>query len=167
MANQKPKQVPAAYTMLVSAAETVQGLLRHQLESFGLTMSQFRVLKSLMQASPLSQAVLGKEIQRGDSSINVVVTNLERRGWIARRAHRTDRRKVMIHLTPRGRELIERVYPHHAKVVCAQMRVLSGREQETLRRLCRKLDIGNPMKFIRELTKADADEAEGRWRRRQ
>ena len=60
MANQKPKQVPAAYTMLVSAAETVQGLLRHQLESFGLTMSQFRVLKSLMQASPLSQAAASR-----------------------------------------------------------------------------------------------------------
>ena len=160
MTNQKPKQVAAAYTMLVSASESVQGLLKHQLESFGLTMSQFHVLESLMQASPLSQATLGKKIERGDSSINVVVTNLERHGWIARRAHRTDGRKVMIHLTPKGRALIERVYPHHAKVVRAQMSVLNGREQETLRRLCRKLHLGNPMKFIRELTKAEADAAE-------
>jgi MarR family transcriptional regulator, 2-MHQ and catechol-resistance regulon repressor len=159
MSNEKPPRVLPAYTMLIAASEAVQGLLRHQLESFGLTMSQFHVLESLMQASPLSQAVLGKEIQRGDSSINVVVTNLERRGWIARRAHRTDRRKVMIHLTPKGRELIERVYPHHAKVVRAQMSALNKREQETLRRLCRKLSLGNPMKFIRELMKQRADEA--------
>jgi MarR family transcriptional regulator, 2-MHQ and catechol-resistance regulon repressor len=160
MADKKPPRVLAAYTMLVSATETVQGLLKHQMESFGLTMSQFHVLESLMRDSPLSQAVLGKKIQRGDSSINVVVTNLERHGWIARRAHRTDRRKVMIHLTPKGRKLIERLYPHHAKVVRAQMCVLSGREQETLRRLCRKLSIGNPGKFIRELMKQRADEAE-------
>jgi MarR family 2-MHQ and catechol resistance regulon transcriptional repressor len=104
--------------------------------------------------------VLGKKILRGESSINVVVTNLERQGWIARRAHRTDGRKVMIELTAKGRQLIERVYPHHVKVVRARMNVLSNREQEMLRRLCRKLDLGNPMKFVRELTKMDADAVE-------
>ena len=158
MTIRKPAQVSAAYPMLVRATESIQDLFRHQLESFGLTMSQFHVLESLMQASPLSQAVLGKKILRGESSINVVVTNLERRGWIARRAHR--RRKVMIDLTPKGRKLIERVYPHHVKVVRARMNVLTSREQEMLRRLCRKLDLGNPMKFVRELTKADAEAVE-------
>jgi MarR family 2-MHQ and catechol resistance regulon transcriptional repressor len=160
MTIKKPAQVPAAYPMLVRATESIQDLFRHQLESFGLTMSQFHVLESLMQASPLSQAVLGKKILRGESSINVVVTNLERRGWIARRAHRTDGRKVMIDLTPKGRKLIERVYPHHVKVVRARMSVLTSREQEMLRRLCRKLDLGNPMKFVRELTKVDAEAVE-------
>ena len=160
MSDEKPPRVLAAYTMLIAATETVQGLLRHQLESFGLTMTQFRLLTSLMRESPLSQAALGKNLQRGESNINVVVGNLERRGWIARRAHRTDRRKVMIHLTPKGRKLIERVHPHHAKVVRAQMSALNKREQETLRRLCRKLDIGNPIKFARVLTTVDADEAE-------
>jgi hypothetical protein len=46
------------------------------------------------------------------------------------------------------------------KVVRARMNVLSNREQEMLRRLCRKLDLGNPMKFVRELTKVDADAVE-------
>lgn len=59
----------------------------------------------------------------------------------------------MVGLTPKGRKLGERVYPHHVKVVRSRMNVLSSREQEMLRRLCRKLNVGNVTKFLRELTK--------------
>jgi hypothetical protein len=39
----------------------------------------------------------------------------------------------------------------HAIVVKAEMRVLNGREQETLSRMCVKLCQGDAVKFLKEL----------------
>jgi hypothetical protein len=39
----------------------------------------------------------------------------------------------------------------HAKVVKAEMKVLDGRQQETLSRTCVKLREGDAVKFLKEL----------------
>jgi hypothetical protein len=46
---------------------------------------------------------------------------------------------IQIHLTPRGRALIARVFPKHVEAVVKEMSALDPREQEALRRICRKL----------------------------
>ncbi len=53
-----------------------------------------------------------------------------------------DRRMIAVHLTAAGRRLIESVFPAHAKTIEAEMGRLAPREQEELRRLCRKLGRG-------------------------
>jgi DNA-binding MarR family transcriptional regulator len=154
----KKDRALAAYAEFEGATAKLNLLLDNQLRGFGLTEGQFRILETLLQAGPMSQAEIGQRISRHDSDIHVVAANLERRGLIARRAHDTDRRKVSVHLTPEGRKLITKFLPHRAKLVRAQMAVLSCRALETLRRLCRKLAEGDPVKFVLEMTRADADE---------
>jgi hypothetical protein len=46
-------------------------------------------------------------------------------------------------LTQPGRRLIERVFPGHARAIEREMSNLAPREQEELRRLCRKLGRGD------------------------
>jgi DNA-binding MarR family transcriptional regulator len=46
---------------------------------------------------------------------------------------------VKIYLTPKGKRLIARVFPEHAEAVTQEMSCLTPDEQETLRRICRKL----------------------------
>jgi MarR family 2-MHQ and catechol resistance regulon transcriptional repressor len=156
--NKKSQLAFAAFTYLVDANETVLSLLRYQLKLFGLTMSQFRTLAALLHEGVLSQAALSKKVHRTDADISIVVANLVKRGWVVRRAHRGDKRKVMVQLTPEGQKKIAKVFPRHVKVVRAQMAALKPREQEILRRLCRKLDMGNPMKFCADLTLVDEDD---------
>jgi DNA-binding MarR family transcriptional regulator len=64
---------------------------------------------------------------------------------------RFDRRIVLLRLTKHGEDLIRYVFPKHAKVVKAEMRVLDGREQESLSRMCVKLREGDAVKFLKEL----------------
>jgi len=47
-------------------------------------------------------------------SITVAVDRLEKRGLVERRAHGTDRRARIVHLTKEGRKLITRAYAQHA-----------------------------------------------------
>ena len=49
---------------------------------------------------------------------------------------------IQIHLTPKGRRLIARVFPEHAKVVAKVMSQLTAAEQEQLRQIARKLGRG-------------------------
>jgi MarR family 2-MHQ and catechol resistance regulon transcriptional repressor len=74
--------------------------------------------------------------------MTLVLDNLERHGWVRRERQAEDRRMIQIHLTPKGRRLITRVFPEHAKMVVKVMSKLSAAEQEQLRKIARKLGRG-------------------------
>lgn len=65
---------------------------------------------------------------------------------------------VALQLTPVGDALIADVIRKHEKAVKAYLRVLDGREQQRLSKLCRKLRKGDAMKFLRELMMEEAEE---------
>ena len=158
--DKRTQRALAAYTNLVRASETVVTLLSRQLDSFGLTMAQFRALEALLHLGPMSQATLSEKLLCGQSSMALLIRRLEKRGLIVRRAHQRDQRSRVIHLTPEGQKKIATVFPRQAKLIRARMSALKKREQETLRRLCRKLGRGDPVRFLKELTKVDADDGE-------
>jgi|HubBroStandDraft_1064217.scaffolds.fasta_scaffold14753_3 hypothetical protein len=99
---------------------------------------------------------------------------MEQSGWISResatRPRRdsavakapagaaTGRKIVVVQLTPQGKQLIARVFPKHAKVVKAEMKMLEGREQQTLSRLCQKLRKRDVMKWFKEITMEEVEE---------
>jgi MarR family transcriptional regulator, 2-MHQ and catechol-resistance regulon repressor len=128
-----------AYINLIRASESVAGRAAAQLEPSGLTLGQFGVLEALLHLGPLCQHTLAEKLLRSGGNITLVVDNLEKHGWARRERQKNDRRMIRIHLTPTGRRLIERVFPEHAKAVTRQMSGLDAAEQETLRRLTRKL----------------------------
>ena len=160
-AESETEQVLSSYLALVRATESVGALLRRQLMSFDLTMSQFHVLEALLHLGPMSQKLLGEKLLCSESNVTVVVGNLEARGLVTRQGHEQDRRKVMVHLTGKGQKLVAQAFPKHVKLIRAQMSALNTREQDTLRRLCKKLGHGNPMKFVLEMTRVDSEEVQG------
>jgi len=109
----------------------------------------------------MSQKLLGEKLLCSESNVTVVVGNLEARGLVTRQGHEQDRRKVMVHLTGKGQKLVAQAFPKHVKLIRAQMSALNTREQDTLRRLCKKLGHGNPMKFVLEMTRVDSEEVQG------
>jgi MarR family transcriptional regulator, 2-MHQ and catechol-resistance regulon repressor len=131
-----------AYINLIRAADSVASGTAAQLASHGLTVGQFGLLEALLHLGPLCQHALAAKLLRSGGNTTLVVDNLEKHGWVRRERQKDDRRMVRIHLTPQGRRLIERVFPEHARAVVRQMSRLKPAEQETLRRLARKLGRG-------------------------
>lgn len=143
----RPDEVLAlnSYIRLVRAFLSVQGQLLPPLQKeFGITDSQLGVLEALHHLGPLSQGQLCEKILRSGSNVTTVVDNLERDKLVRRERDEIDRRVQMVHLTERGRALMERVFPIHVRRLTERMGALSREEQKELGRLCRKLGTGQP-----------------------
>jgi MarR family 2-MHQ and catechol resistance regulon transcriptional repressor len=131
-----------AYINLVRASDTVLSKIAVDLESEGVTMGQFAVLEALLHLGPMCQHALAEKLLRSGGNMTLVVDNLQKQGWVRRQRQEKDRRMVEIHLTPKGRRLITRIFPEHAKVIARVMGELTPAEQEDLRRIARKLGRG-------------------------
>jgi MarR family 2-MHQ and catechol resistance regulon transcriptional repressor len=118
------------------------GALHRDLAGKRLTSSQFGVLEALFHLGPLCQGELAGKLLRSGASTTSVVEGLETRGFVVRQRTEEDKRFVRVALTGKGRRLIEEIFPRHAAAVARRFGVLTGEEQEQLRRLCRKLGLG-------------------------
>ena len=102
------------FLVLWKAARAVQTYAEKSIAELALCGSDFGVLEALLHKGPLPVNEIGKKILLTSGSITVAVDRLEKRGLVERRAHGTDRRARIVHLTKEGRKLITRAYAQHA-----------------------------------------------------
>jgi len=131
-----------AYIKLSRASGTIDAQLAANLARLGVTTGQLGVMEALMHLGPLTQTELGRKLLRSGGNVTTVIDNLERRGLVERQRNLDDRRVVTVTLAGTGRELIEQIFPDHARAVAQAMATLTVAEQEELGRLCRKLGRG-------------------------
>jgi MarR family 2-MHQ and catechol resistance regulon transcriptional repressor len=141
-ANSSQKRALNAYVKLARAANTAMAYARVGLEDADLTLSQFAVLEALYHLGPLNLGDLARRILTSSGNLTLVIDNLEKRGLAKRRQQGTDKRFIKASITPAGRKLIARIFPHHSRRIVDIMARLSSAEQEQLGRLCRKLGTG-------------------------
>lgn len=97
---------------LLNAREKVMEEFRPMLRGFALTEQQWRVIRILVEASPIEATELAARSRILAPSLTRILQNLELRSLISRRAIRADQRRAAIRLTARGRRLFNRVAPH-------------------------------------------------------
>ncbi|MDX6306868.1 MAG: MarR family transcriptional regulator, and catechol-resistance regulon repressor [Blastocatellia bacterium] len=102
------------FLVLWKAASAVQAYAEASISELEMCGSDFAVLEALLHKGPLPVNEIGKKILLTSGSITVAVDRLEKKGLVERRAHGTDRRARIVHLTKAGRKLIARVYADHA-----------------------------------------------------
>jgi MarR family 2-MHQ and catechol resistance regulon transcriptional repressor len=150
-----------AFINLMRASDSLAARGALLLESQGLTHGQFGTMEALFHLGPLCQRALGEKLLRSGGNLTLVIDNLEKKGWVRRERQPDDRRKVLVSLTPKGRARIEKVFPAHVAFLTGEFSGLTSREQETLRRLCRKLgrSLGGSKGAQRSKGKGGASEA--------
>jgi MarR family transcriptional regulator, 2-MHQ and catechol-resistance regulon repressor len=167
-----------AYLDLIDTADWLKREMRVPLESFDMTMQDFRLLEMLYREGALTMPDVGRRLGRVRQDVRVIVARLQERGWVGRmmvalpaveleRAHvakseaeqREGPRVGVVALTRSGKKMIANVFPRHTKMVKALMRVLDAREQESISKICRKLRSREAVfKFLREIRMVDEDE---------
>ncbi|HWO00764.1 MAG TPA: MarR family transcriptional regulator [Blastocatellia bacterium] len=128
------------FLVLWKAARAVEAYAEKSISELEMCGSDFAVLEALLHKGPLPVNEIGKKVLLTSGSITVAVDRLETKGLVERRAHGTDRRARIIHLTKEGRKMITRAYANHA----ADMERLAsasliGAERERLIRLLKKI----------------------------
>ena len=135
---EEQRQALGVYVKLMRAANRATSRIHSHLRDDNLTVSQFGVLEALYHLGPLSQSELGEKILKSNANLTTVVDGLERKALVARKRGEQDRRRVTVHLTEQGRELIAGVFPRHAEVVAKELAFLSKEEKDTLSAVLRK-----------------------------
>ena len=128
------------FLVLWKAARAVQACAEKSITDLEMCGSDFAVLEALLHKGPLPVNEIGKKILLTSGSITVAVDRLEKRELVERRAHGTDRRARIVHLTKEGRKLMTRAYAQHAadleRLALASLTVT---ERATLIRLLKKI----------------------------
>ncbi|MFZ0980830.1 MAG: MarR family transcriptional regulator [Candidatus Acidiferrales bacterium] len=175
---EKTQRALRAYVDLIDTGEWFKSELRGPLETFGVTMGEYRLLELLYHEGKLTVTDLAWKRRIKRQNAEVAIDRLGGYGWVRRRSvrlpptpfhkgsnvaksrwnePRVGRRVSMVSLTKSGEKFIGNVLPRHSKLVKSLMRVLDAREQDTLSRICRKLREGDVMKFVREIRMEDEE----------
>jgi DNA-binding MarR family transcriptional regulator len=172
---EKTRRAMQAYMDLIDTADWLRGELRVPLESFDLTMGEFRLLEMLNREGELFVPDAAKRRKAKRQNMKAMIKHLEGRGWVRRtivafppvafeESHwpksrrgekREGKRTSVVGLTASGKKFFREVLPRHSKLVKSLFHALDSREQMSLSRMCRKLREGDIVKFYREIRMQD------------
>jgi MarR family transcriptional regulator, 2-MHQ and catechol-resistance regulon repressor len=129
-----------ALESLLRAEASVRRRLSADLEREGLSATGFSVLVILTVAGgELELRVLRARLRTSKANATEVVTTLEGRGLVDRRRLANDRRAATVVISPRGKEVVDRLFPEHSERVAQTFAVLDEGEKRSLASICRKL----------------------------
>src|SRR5262249_16314799 len=146
----KPRPTPVsrpaegAFRTLIRTFGMLERAMQPYFAQFGISGSQWGVLRNLHRAeqegiSGLRLLDLSERFLIRPPSVTGVVDRLERAGLVQRDGSPTDLRAKQVVLTPRGRELVERVLQAHQSHIERVMSGLTLDEQTDLQRLLARL----------------------------
>ena len=132
----------ATLQLVIAIARSYQAIeqgVRPQLVEQGLTLTEFAVLEVLYHKGALPLGEIRDRILVTGASTTYVVKKLETRGLMRRRTSAEDQRVVFGELTPKGRALLDGVFPAHVDRLREVMGCLSVAEKQAAVRLLRRL----------------------------
>ncbi len=109
------------------------------LSEHDLTFNQFKVLEVLYHRGNLNIGAITKLTMSTPGNITVVIRNLKRDKWITSIADPEDKRASILTITKKGIDIIEKVFPNHAKQLTDYLDVLDDEELDTLYDLLNKV----------------------------
>jgi MarR family 2-MHQ and catechol resistance regulon transcriptional repressor len=136
------------FVVLMKACKTVGEHAIRQVQSSGLNFTDFTILEILLNKGDLPISSIGAKLFLTNGSMTIAIDRLERKGLVERIAHRTDRRTKLVHLTKKGRQVINPIFREHAKAIQSATNGLKREEKELVVELVKRLG-----KYAEELPK--------------
>ncbi|HSJ31361.1 MAG TPA: MarR family transcriptional regulator [Longimicrobiales bacterium] len=135
------------YVVLSRAYLAVERHSQADIARHELSQGEFAILEALYHRGPLLLGEVQRKILVSSGGVTYLVDRLEADGLVERRECPTDRRARYAALTPKGRQLMKRIFPEHAAALERAVAGLSGTEKKHAIDLLRKLgraaaDIG-------------------------
>jgi DNA-binding MarR family transcriptional regulator len=97
-----------------------------------LTATQLSALGSLELAGAMTPRELAEAERVRPPTMTKIVGRLEERGLVQRTPHPTDRRQVILAVTPEGREMLGQVQRAREQWLARRLAELTGEEREVL-----------------------------------
>lgn len=129
------------WVVLSRAHAAIEAKAADDVARYGLTLAEFGVLKAVYHKGPMSLGEIRRKCLVSSGGITYLADRLERKGTVKRHLSGRDRRLRYLELTPKGRHLIEQIFPQHAHRLEQVMSGLTPREQGRARALLKRLGL--------------------------
>lgn len=110
--------------------------------ALGLSPGQPKVLEYLMEYGESNQKAIADYCEIEQATVGSILTRMERDGLITRTQREGNRRSLYVSLTPRGREMGEKVAELFRRADARASAGLSGEEQLAIKELLKKVYCG-------------------------
>ncbi|MCC6947176.1 MAG: homoprotocatechuate degradation operon regulator HpaR [Bradyrhizobiaceae bacterium] len=124
---------------LMRAREAVMRRFRPHLAAHGFSDQQWRIIRALADAGGMEIGALAEQCQIHPASLSRMLPKLVRAGYVSRRNHKQDQRRVVVSITPRGRALFRTVAPESEEIYAAMERDIGAQKLRDLYRLLDEL----------------------------
>ena len=129
--------------LIISLARSSNKIRRSEsdiIRNSGLTFPQFGVLEVLYHKGDLRVCQIIEKTLSTGGNMTVVIQNLIKEGLISRYKDPKDNRAFIVHLTDKGRQRIEDVFPKHLANLNQALAHLTIEEKEHLHYLLKRLN---------------------------
>lgn len=99
---------------------------------YGLTSGQFAVLEALYHKGDLTIGDVQDKILSTSGTIPVIVKNLQKEGLLEKTNDEKDKRRFILHITEKGRGLMDIVYPENEAIIISMISTWNKEEQEQI-----------------------------------
>lgn len=126
-------------TILLRATNFIQETIKEDVSKYGLNLTEFGALEVLYHKGPLPVQSICEKVLIANSSMSYVIENLIKKDLIEKIKDKNDRRIHIVHLTKKGQQLFDEVYPMHLAHMRSIIDVIDEKEEKDLQFLLKKL----------------------------
>ena len=128
------------YRFSILAARQTRCLSEMYLQKFGLSVSQWKVLPIIGYCGPMSAKEVGERTSLEPEKVSRAVDQLVARGFVTRRSDLKDRRRVVLSLASKGKEVFKESERLREAIEAEFLDVLGPKEKSTFHRILDKLE---------------------------
>jgi DNA-binding MarR family transcriptional regulator len=123
---------------------TIMSHMDRYMSRWRVTVSTMWVLINLLgeEIESMSPAQLATATGLSRPSMTAALDSLEKKGYVRRSMHPTDRRMVSVHITEQGRSFMGETFPPVGRGVIRTLKYLTREERETFMKLYEKILVG-------------------------
>jgi len=107
----------------------------------GVTIGMWFVLRMLWDEDGMTQRELGERVGINGPTMVMALNSMERAGLVKRIQNQTDRRKINVFLTARGRNLKRKLWPMAAEVLSIGLAQLSRAQVRSLNQMLTQVRV--------------------------
>jgi len=129
-----------AHSLLLDrAAVRVSSAVQKVLRDSGLTLERWRILDLLADREGMTMSEIAGAVVVTGPTLTRIVDDLATKALVHREVDTHDRRRVLVHLTPRGQRLRRSLGPAVAEAEAAALSALTDDQRRTLAALLTRL----------------------------
>lgn len=126
------KKSMAVYISMSRVINTLRRENNKLILKHNLTLGQFAVMEALYSKGRLSTGEVMEKILSTSGNVPVIVKNLEKDGFITRKQDESDKRRFILDLTDKGKNLMDEIVPENLKFMDELISLWDDEDKEEL-----------------------------------